>query len=88
VIRVRLMLVRFPDDTEPVVVGAVDETVLEHWDESIEAAWRRACEETWGADPTDCEWREIWAEFAPQDLVDAFETPVVQGIAISHSETR
>ncbi len=78
-IRARVMLAKFFDDTEPSIVGAVDETVWEHWDDSDEAQWRKQCETSWGMDPTDCEWREIWVEFAPQDLVDAFKTPIVRG---------
>ena len=85
-IRVRLMLVKFPGDTEPVVVGAIDQTVWDHWDDEDEAAWVKRCQDTWGADPKDCEWRQVWADFAPQELADAFETPVVSGSVDSHPE--
>jgi hypothetical protein len=78
-IRVRLLLARFWDDTEPVVIGSVDAAIWEHWEDSDEAAWKKKCQESWGADPSDYECREVWAEFSPQDLVDAFATPVVQG---------
>lgn len=77
VIRVRLLLAKFPDDTEPVVIGCVDETIWDFWEEEDERVWRDAARTSWGADPTDYEWREVWAEFAPADLVEAFRTPVV-----------
>lgn len=78
-VRVRLLLAKFHGDTEPSVVAAIDQSIWDHWDDADESAWRTEAQRLWGCDPTDCEWREIWAEFAPQDLVDAFAAPVVQG---------
>lgn len=76
-VMVRLLLARFPGDTEPHVVAGVDRTVWDHWDNDDEARWKTDAQRLWGCDPTDCEWREVWAVFAPQALVDAFATPEV-----------
>lgn len=77
-IRVRMLLARMDDDTEPSVVAAIDEAIWEHWDDADEAEWIAGGKESWGA-ITDTEFRVVVAEFAPQDLVDAFATPKVRG---------
>lgn len=77
-IRARVLLAKFPDDTEPCVVAAVDETIWEHWEDADERAWLANGKRTWGMDEAT-EWREVWVEFAPADLVAAFATPVVRG---------
>lgn len=78
-VKVRLLLARFHGDTEPVIVAAIDQTIWDHWDDEDEADWRKEGQRRWGMDPTDCEWSEVWAVFAPQDLVDAFATPEISG---------
>lgn len=77
-VRVRLMLARMEGDTEPVCVGAIDETVWEHWVAEDEREWREGCQSVWGI-TVDTEWREVWVEFAPDDLVAAFATPSIEG---------
>lgn len=78
-VRVRLLLCKHEGDTEPTIVGAMDETVWELIDERAEEAWLKWQKQWWGSDPADYEWREVWATFAPGDLVAAFETPAVAG---------
>jgi hypothetical protein len=78
-IEVRLLLARFFEDDSPVVIGAVDRSIWEHWEDSDEDAWRAAARSLFGADPTDYEMREAWAKFAPADLNAAFLVPVAQG---------
>lgn len=78
VIRARLLLARMGEDTEPSVIGAVDETIWENWTDEDEAAWIRDGKTLWGID-YDTEFKAVWVEFAPQDLVDAFATVTVQG---------
>lgn len=79
VVRVRLLLAKFYDDTDPTVVHAVDERVWEHWGDEEDNAWRKEGQRTWGIDPSDCEWKEVWAEFSPDELAHAFATPTVKG---------
>lgn len=77
-IRVRLILARLDEGTEPCVIGAIDEAIWEHWNDEDESDWRKSAHGLWGfAGGTT--YREVWAEFPPQDLVDAYETPVVHG---------
>lgn len=78
-IRARLLLARFHGDTEPVIVAALDQSVWEHIEEEDEKRWRADAERLWGMDPSDCEWAEVWAEFAPDDLAAAFKAQSVQG---------
>lgn len=79
-IRVRLLLAKFwGEDETPTVVAAVDQSVWDHWEEVDETAWRKNAERAWGLDPSDCEWREVWADFDLQALRAAFATPVLRG---------
>lgn len=77
--RVRLLLAKMPGDEEPAVVAAIAREIWELWDDAEEAAWRKAGEKLWGLDPRECEWREVWATFAPADLAAAFVAPDVRG---------
>jgi hypothetical protein len=76
---VRLLLAKFYEDTEPVVVAAIDRAIWEHWSVAEEDEWRKQGQKTWGMDPSDCEWQEVWATFSPDALIAAFNRPVVQG---------
>jgi cupin superfamily acireductone dioxygenase involved in methionine salvage len=84
-IKARLLLARFHSDTEPTIVAAVDMAIWEHWDEDEEAAWVKQGQRTFGLDHRDCEWSQVWAVFAPQDLVEAFATPEVPAGVIASS---
>jgi hypothetical protein len=77
-IRARLFLARMSDDSEPCICAAIDELIWENWDDEAEAEWIAAAKQTWGIQQ-DTEFKTVVAEFAPQDLVDAFETPTVTG---------
>lgn len=78
-VRVRLLLAKMPSDEDPSVVAAIDGRIWELWDDDDEAAWRKTGEATWGLDPRDCEWREVWATFASEDLTETFAAPEVHG---------
>lgn len=82
-VRVRLLLAKFwGEDETPTIVAAVDQSVWEHWEEADEQAWRSAAERSWGLDPSDCDWREIWADFDPEALREAFSIPAVKGVIV------
>ena len=78
VVRIRVALARMTGDLTPTVVGAIDETVWEHWSDRDEEAWMRRARETWGID-YDSEFKVVWIEVPQNDLVAAFGTPTVTG---------
>jgi hypothetical protein len=79
-VRVRLLLAKFwGEDQTPTIVAAVDQSVWEHWEQADEDEWRKAAQRSWGLDPSDCEWQEVWATFDPAALRGAFATPAVEG---------
>ena len=83
-VRVRLLLAKFWDENEtPTIVSAVDQCVWEHWEQADEDRWRSDAQRSWGLDPTDCEWREVWADFDQDALRGAFATPAVEGEVVS-----
>lgn len=78
-VTVHLLLAKFHEDDEPVVVAAVDRSIWEHWTQEEEDEWKARARSLWGAHESDYEMREAIAEFAPDDLVRAFTVPVVAG---------
>ena len=72
--RVRLLLAKHPDDTQPTVIGCLDETVWENIDEEYEERWRRDAKETFGGSDgaLGYEYRECWASFEIDDLANVF----------------
>lgn len=78
-VRVRLLLARWEEGDTPTVVASIDQTIWEHWDDEDEAAWIAEGKRQWGIDPSDCEWKEVWAELPAGALTDAFTTPTVTG---------
>lgn len=79
-VRVRLLLAKFfGADETPTIVSCVDASIWEHWEDEDEKAWRNSAKRTWGLDPSDCEWVEVWAEFDPDALSAAFVTPSIEG---------
>lgn len=86
-VRVRLLLAKFWDEDEtPTIVSAVDQSVWEHWEQADEDRWRSDGQRSWGLDPSDCEWREVWADLDPAALRAAFQTPVVEGVIADAAE--
>lgn len=81
-IRARVLLAKMVGDTEPSIVAAIDETLWEHWTDADEADWVEAGKKTWGID-CDTVFKVVVASFDPQDLVDAFASPVVQGRVVA-----
>lgn len=86
-VRVRLLLAKFWDEDEtPTIVSAVDQSVWEHWEQADEDRWRDDAKRSWGLDPSDYEWREVWADFDPAALRAAFQTPAVEGVIADAAE--
>ena len=76
--RLRLLLAKHPDDSEPAMVGAMDETVWENIDEDAEARYWAVAKAQFG-DPPGYEYRETWVEFPASALRAVYDTPKIVG---------
>ena len=86
-VRARLLLAKFWDEDEtPTIVSAVDQSVWEHWEQADEDRWRADAQRQWGLDPSDVEWREVWADFDQDALRAVFVTPDVEGVIADAAE--
>ncbi len=75
-LRVRLLVGLYPDDSYPTVAGCVDELIWEAEGEAdTEARWRR--DKAVFVDDTEYTWREVVVEVPTADVMRYFDTPTI-----------
>lgn len=78
ILRVRLLVGLYPDDSYPVVAGCVDELIWEaEGPEDTAARWNR--DKGSFVDVDEYTWREIVVELPTKDVMRYFDTPVIKG---------